>query len=195
VAEAGSADHRRADSRGAETTGLDAARLDVRFAGYCVYCDRLVERMPDGSCPEGHPAEGVSGRIVLVDDDPVPSLPRFNIAAFVLPIIWGPANGQWVGAVFLPIWLFMDSIIATANTGGIPTQIAAPIVVVLTLSFQAFFAKRANGVAFRRVCDKLTVDQFKRQQLIWAIASVPAAAALLGWAIWYQVAVAPTVIR
>jgi hypothetical protein len=174
---------------------LDAARLDVRFAGYCVYCDRIVERQADGSCPEGHPAEGVSGRIVLVDDDPVLSLPRFNVAAFVLPIIWGPANGQWVGAVFLPIWLFMDNIIQTANRGGLPTQIAAPIVVTLTLVFQAYFAKRANGVAFRRVCDKVSVEEFKRHQRIWAFAAVPAAALLLGWAVWFEIAIAPTLAR
>lgn len=179
-------------SNSTDTAGLDAARLEVRTAGYCVYCDRIVVRNADGSCPEGHPAEGVAGRITLVDDDPVPVLPRFNIAAFVLPIIWGPANGQWIGAIFLPIWLFMDSIISTANTGGIPTQIAAPVVVVLTLAFQAYFAKRANGVAFRRVCGRVSVEQYKRQQRIWAIACVPVAAALLAWAVWYSVVVRPT---
>ena len=184
-----------ANSKNAEATGIDAARLDVRTAGYCVYCDRIVVRQADGSCPEGHPAEGVSGRITLVDDDPVPVLPRFNVAAFVLPIIWGPANGQWVGAVFLPIWLFMDSIIGTANAGGIPTQIAAPVVVVLTLAFQAYFAKRANGVAFRRVCGRVSVAEFKRQQLIWAIASFPVSAALLGWAAWFSIVVRPTIPR
>jgi hypothetical protein len=178
-----------------EVTGIDAARLDVRTAGYCVYCDRIVVRDADGSCPEGHPAEGIAGRITLVDDDPVPVLPRFNIAAFVLPIIWGPAHGLWVGAIFLPIWLFMDSIIGAANSGGIPTQVAAPMVVVLTLAFQAYFAKRANGVAFRRVCGRVSVAEFKRHEIIWAIACVPAAAALLAWAIWFEVVVAPTIIR
>jgi hypothetical protein len=147
-----------------------------RTAGYCVACDRIVERLPDGSCPKGHPREALKGNIALGADEPVPLLPRFNVAAFVMPPIWGPAHGQWVGAVFLPIWLFMDSIIATANSGGIPTLVAAPTVVALTLAFQAYFAKRANGVAFRAVCDRMTVAEYVRRQRWWTVGCVPAAA-------------------
>jgi hypothetical protein len=166
--------------------GLADATLDVRFAGYCVYCDRIVERTADGSCPKGHPAEGISGRIPLIDGEPVPVLPRFNLAAFLIPPIWGPAHGQWVGAIFLPIWLFMDSIIASAGRGGLATMIASSAVVVCTLAFMVFFAMRANGLAYRRVCSRMSVEEYVAGQRWWIIASVPAAAALLGWAIWFH---------
>jgi hypothetical protein len=185
-----------AERRDKGQPGVNAARLQVvRTAGYCVVCDHIVEREPDGSCPQGHPWEAVTGRIVLADDEPVPSLPRFNIGAFVLPPIWGPAHHQWVGAIFLPIWLFMDSIVGTANSGGVPTLIAAPTVVAITLAFQAYFAKRANGLAYRAVCDRMSVAEYVRRERWWTIACVPAAAALVAWAVWFDVVVRPTLPR
>jgi hypothetical protein len=171
-----------------EADPLADARIDVRFAGYCVHCDRIVERLPDGSCPEGHPAESVSGRIVLVDDEPVPALPRFNVAAFLLPFIWGPVHGQWVGLIFLPIYVFMDSIISTAGEGGVATGAGSVLVVAGTLAFQAFFAKRANGLAYRAVCDRQSVEEFSRGQRIWAWASVPTALALIALIVWLRIA-------
>ena len=171
-----------------ETTfgSLDDARIDVRVAGYCALCDRIVERAGDGSCPEGHPAEAVIGRVVLGPHEPVPVLPRFNLAAFLLPPIWGPAHGQWVGAVFLPMWLFIDSIIASVEGGGIAARLVPLVVVATTLAFQAFFAKRANGLAWRRVAETVSVARFVRRERWWAVASVPAASVLIGWAIWFH---------
>ena len=170
-----------------EFVPLDEARIDLRVIGYCVMCDRIVERAEDGSCPAGHPAETVTGRVLLGPRDDVPVLPRFNLAAFLLPPVWGPAHGQWIGAIFLPMWLFVDSIIGSANAGGTATRIAAAVVVVVTLAFQAFFAKRANGLAWRRNPDHTPVAEFATRQLIWAVASVPVAAALVGWAVWFRV--------
>jgi hypothetical protein len=66
----------------------------------------------------------------------------------------------------------------------------AGIVVASTLAFQAFFAKRANGLAWRRVAEKTAVAQYVSRERVWAIASVPVAAALLGWAAWFHIAFA-----
>ena len=44
-----------------DQAGLDDARLDVRIAGYCVYCDHIIERNPDGSCPKGQIKRIVGG--------------------------------------------------------------------------------------------------------------------------------------
>jgi hypothetical protein len=173
-------------------SALDEARLDVRLAGYCILCDRIVERLEDGTCPKGHPADGITGRIVLIDDDPVPILPAFNWGAFLLPFLWGPAHGQWVGAVFLPIWLFADSILSSAGRGGVPTLVAAVVVAALTLLFEWYFAKRANGLAFRRVIDTQSAEQFARSERLWAIAAIPMVIGLIAWAAWFRIAVAPT---
>jgi len=168
--------------------GSDAARITLRTAGYCVLCDRIVERGLDGECTRrpGHPARAVSGTILLGEGEDVPQLPRFNWGAFVMPPVWGPAHGQWAGAIFLPLWLFMDSIVATAFAPGMASAIGGIASVALTLGAQAWFAKRANGLAWRLVADHVTVGAFSRRERLWAIAMTPLAAALLSWAIYYR---------
>jgi len=181
-------------SKPEEFASLDEARLDVRAAGYCVYCDHIIERNPDGSCPQGHPADGVTGRIMLIDDDAVPTLPGFNWAAFLIPFIWGPAHDQWIAAIFLPIWLFADSILDTASKAGTVGWLGAGVVFAVTLTFQWWFGKRANGLAFRRVIDKQSAEEFARRQRIWTIAAIPAFLVLMTWAVWFRVVVAPTLV-
>ena len=168
--------------------GMEAARLELRQAGYCVLCDRMVERSADGSCPAGHPAEAVFGRIMLEAGEGMPELPRFNLGAFLVPFLWGPGHGQWVGAFFLPLWLFMDSIVRSAINGPGALKVAATIVVVATLGFEAHFATRANGMAWRRVADQMTVDEFVRRERVWTLALVPAFIAFVAWAIYYDTA-------
>ncbi len=148
-------------------------------------CDRIVERAEDGACPEGHPEECVTGSVPLASDEPVPVLPRFNWAAFALPPVWGPAHGLWVGVLFLPIWLFADSALASASRSPFTGAVAVTIM-VLTFGFQAFFAKRANGLAWRRVSDRVSVGDFVRRQRVWAFVCVPVGIMLLGWALYYR---------
>lgn len=173
-----------------QPAGEDAARLELRLAGYCVHCDRIVERAGDGSCPQGHPAAGITGRVVLAEGEPVPALPRFNLAAFLIPPVWGPAHGQWAGAIFLPLWVFADSTFRTAGEGA-ATAVAAVVVGTGTLAAMAWFGKRANGLAWRRRWDQVTVARFARVQRRWALAAVPAAAALLSLALYFDLVVLP----
>jgi len=172
--------------------GLETARLDVRVAAYCVLCDRIVERAADGRCGRNpaHPAAALSGRIVLGPADPVPALPRFNLAAFLVPPVWGPAHRQWAGAIFLPMWLFMDSVIASARGRGTAVIAGAALVVVATLAAQAWFAKRANGLAWREVAETTSVDAFARRQRIWAAVSIPLFLLLMGWGVYYRLVLA-----
>jgi hypothetical protein len=173
----------------------DEARLPVRFAGYCDACGCIVECTAGGDCMQGHDAKSVSGRLVLVDDDPVPRLPRFNWAAFLLPFIWGPAHELWVGLVFLPIWLFMETIVSTADKAGIPPLLGSVTVVVFTLAAQASFARRANGLAYRREIEWRGVGEYVRRERIWAAASAAVVALLVVWVVWFEIAVAPTLSR
>lgn len=182
----------------AEATAVDIehARIDLRTAAYCVLCDALVERQPDGTCPDGHPAQALTGRILLDADEPVPSLPGFNLAAFLIPPIWGPGHGIWIGAIFLPIWLFADSIMISAlRFGGRGQMIGAAVVLLATVAFEYFFARRANGVAFRRVIHKMTAEEFVRRQRIWAFVAIPIAAALLGWGLYFDLVLSATLKR
>ncbi len=167
-----------------------AARAAARQAGYCVLCDRVVERDAGDGCPAGHPAEAVTGRVVLGDGEAVPQLPRFNLAAFLIPPLWGPAHGLWVGVVFLPMWLFADSILRSTGRGA--AGIAGDVVVVsVTLVMMWWFARRANGLAWRRVCDRVSVAQYVRREKVWAALAVPLAALLLGMALYFDLVVLP----
>lgn len=172
-------------AEGPPLPGADAARLSVRTAGYCVACDRIVARDARGDCEQGHPPEFVTGFIPLAEGQTPPSLPRFNWAAFALPPVWGPAHGLWVGAIFLPIWLFADSVLSTISAGSV-ARAGAVVVMVATCAFQAFFAKRANGLAWRRVSDTVSVEQFVRRQRMWTLLCVPLGFALLSWALYYR---------
>ncbi len=162
----------------------------VRTAGYCVVCDRIVERGDDGACPKGHPAAAVTGQVVLGPGETVPVLPRFNLAAFLLPPIWGPAHGQWAGAIFLPLWLFADSVFRTAGQGS-ATMVAAVVVGVSTLAAMAWFAKRANGLAWRSRWRDLSVEAYLRRERVWTAVSVPVAALLLAGALYFNLVVLP----
>ncbi len=168
--------------------GIDAARLVLRQAGYCVMCNRVVERVDGGGCAAGHPAQAISGRIMLEEGEPIPVLPRFNLAAFLIPPIWGPAHGQWAGAIFLPLWLFADSAMRNASMNT-ATLVMAVLVGTLTVAAMGWFASRANGLAWRRVCDRVDIPTYLRTQRVWAIVSVPVAALLLGAALYFDLVV------
>lgn len=165
---------------------MEAARLPLRQVGYCVLCDAIVELTADGACANGHPAEVVAGRIVLAEGADRPRLPRFNWGAFAFPVLWGPAHGEWAGVVFLPAWLFLDNIVSTAS--GRPPFVAvfAGFAVAATLGAQLFFAKRGNGQAWRRVCDRMTVAEFVRRERFWTWACVALGAGALAWAVLYR---------
>jgi len=47
---------------------------------------------------------------IKAEEEFMRGLPRFNVAAFLLPPIWGPAHGFWVTILYYPIWLFVDNL-------------------------------------------------------------------------------------
>lgn len=120
----------------------------------------------------------------------LPPFPRFNLAAFLIPPIWGPAHGQWAGAVFLPMWLFADSIVGSAIDRGWLARVAAAGALAVTLALQAWFARNANPLAWRHDAGRLTPEQFLARERVWSIVSLPLAAALLGWAVYYRLLLA-----
>lgn len=169
------------------TLGEEAARLELRSAGYCVLCNRIVRREPDGTCAKGHPAEAISGHVLLIDDERPPALPAINWAAFLVPMVWGPAHGLWVGAIFLPIWLFADSIIGSSMGGGAGSPLGGVFVTGVTLAGQWWFARRANGLAWRRVADRIDPAAFVAKQRAWLAFMVPLAVLLYGWGVYYRI--------
>ncbi|MCL2503977.1 MAG: DUF2628 domain-containing protein [Coriobacteriia bacterium] len=198
---------REAAPGGSAPGGIEAARVHLRDfqahgrkAAHCAICDQLVLLADDGSCPNGHPVEMLGGFLPLAEGDPCPKLPRFNVAAFAMPPVWGAFHGQWAGVLFLPIWVFVDSAISTVMGSPVPTTLreavpltGAVVIALLTLAFQLFFAKRANGAAWRKAAERLgadSVDRFCRRQRLWAVLCVPLGILVFGWMIYYRLTVA-----
>jgi hypothetical protein len=133
----------------------------------------------------------VSGSIAVIGDEEPPQLGRFNLAAFLIPMLWGPGHDVWAGAVFLPMWLFVDSTLRNAGRNT-ATMVAAVTVTLVTLALQAWFASTANGLAWRRVADHETVGEYNARQRGWAIAAVPVALAIVSLAAYFDLVVRPS---
>lgn len=170
--------------------GVEAARIELRTAGYCAFCDRIVERTSTGGCPQGHDGAAVVGRILLAPGQEPPALPRFSVAAFLLPPIWGPAHGQWAGAIFLPLWLFLDNTVRAAVEH--PSGLTLPPAIVASLATVAamlWFGKRGNGLAWRRVSTRHSPAEYARRERVWTVLSVPLFLVLAGLAVYYDAVV------
>jgi len=142
----------------------------ARVAGHCIVCGRMVERLPDGSCPQGHPPAAVSGSITLEPGQPLPLLPRFNWGAFFMPPIWGIAHGLWAGAFFVPLWAFVDSAIRSTLDKPLGWRIVAWATLVGTVAFQYEYARTANRLAWRRASTHMSLAAYLRRERIWAAA-------------------------
>lgn len=165
--------------------GLDAARLEIeprtRIYGHCLFCDEFVERNADGSCAAGHEPRFISGAVELADGEPLPKLPGFNLAAFLLPPLWGLWYGQLVGVFFVPMWIFANNALEIARGKGGAWLVISVLLMVANLFFMFIFARRANAVAYRRVCAKQSVATFRRRQMIWSIVAVAVWLAFGAW--------------
>lgn len=117
-------------------------------------------------------------------------MPAFNLAAFLIPPIWGPAHGQWAGAVFLPLWLFVDSIVASAIGRGIGMGIASGFVVAMTLAMQAWFARNGYALAWRHNAGRLEPQRFLRRQRMWGIVGVVLTPLMFAWATYFHLVLA-----
>lgn len=117
-------------------------------------------------------------------------LPRFNVAAFLLPPIWGPANGLWVTILYYPAWLFTDNIIYAAYADSSVVSVVLAVLVALTLlAVSIAFSLVSQPIAAHRAESRgISRDAYLKRQRIWAWASVIIAVAMLSFATWYNLA-------
>jgi len=108
-------------------------------------------------------------------------VPRFNWGAFFVPPIWGIANRQWWGVLFLPAWVFVDNMLRSESTLGAWTTVTGCGMAVATLALQAVYARLADSLALRRVQTIAEYDRYMRYRRAWAIAG---GLAFVGMGVW-----------
>ena len=119
------------------------------------------------------------------DGQPLPSLPRFNWGAFLIPPVWGVAHGLWAGVFFLPLWAFVDNLARSSNSGPVWMRGLALVAAIGTLAFQYEYASTANRLAWRRSGGRLPLEAFLRRERLWAAGGVVTIAVLAVWAGMY----------
>lgn len=122
-------------------------------------------------------------------------LPRFNIAAFLMPPIWGPAHGFWVTILYYPIWLFVDNLFYATYIDPQPLAVVFSILAfVALLGITIVFAIVSQPIAAHRAQDKgVTRAVYLRRQRWWAIGCAIAAVVMLSLATYYNLVIRPTV--
>lgn len=101
-------------------------------------------------------------------------VPRFNLAAFLLPPIWGPAHGIWATILFYPAWLLVDNLLyAMYSTPSVMSVAVALSALFLLVLVTVFFALISQPYAWHRAHDRgKTKQQYLSAQRKWAVGCV-----------------------
>lgn len=120
-------------------------------------------------------------------------VPRFNIGAFLLPPIWGPAHGLWITILYYPAWLFMDNILYETYVNPTPIMVVLAIAATLVLlAVTIAFAILSQPYALKRALSHgKTKEQYLSNQRKWAIGCVIGAVLMLSWASYYNLFMRP----
>lgn len=121
-------------------------------------------------------------------------IPRFNIAAFFLPPIWGPAHGIWATILFYPLWLFADNSFYAAYSERTPLAIALAVVVgIVLVGITVAFSLIGQPLAAHRAANRgVSKQEYLRKQRLWAVGCVVAGCVMLAAATYYNLAIRPT---
>ena len=130
---------------------------------------------------------------IKAEEEFLRGIPRFNLAAFLLPPLWGPVYGFWITILFYPAWLFMDNLLYSAcSNPSLVTVVMALIVCVTYVIFCVAFSLVSQPLAYHRAHAKgVSKEKYLKQQRIWAVVAVVIAALMLGFATYYNLEVRP----
>lgn len=145
-------------------------------------------------------AEKQSGQIlskeeIAAEDKFMEGIPRFNIAAFFMPFIWGPANGFWVCILYYPVLLFADNALYAAYTEqSVLSIVVAAVILISLIAFTAVFAILSQPYAAHRVIDRgMSKEKYLKRQGVWAVVSLIVFIAMIALATYYNLMIRPTI--
>ncbi len=115
-------------------------------------------------------------------------IPRFNLAAFLLPPIWGPVHGFWATLFFYPLWIFVDNLLYAVYIDPTPFTVIMAVVAILALAAgTAAFSVVSQPLAYHRAAAKgVSKEQYLKRQRIWAVVCSVLAIAMLVFATYFN---------
>ena len=120
-------------------------------------------------------------------------LPRLNVAAFLIPPVWGPAHGFWITILYYPAWVLVDNVIYSAiEAPSALSIILAVLSAILIIGVSVIFSITSQPIAAHRADDKgMSRQTYLKHQRIWAWVSIPIAIVILALATWYNIGYRP----
>lgn len=118
-------------------------------------------------------------------------IPRFNIAAFLLPPIWGPVHGFWATLLFYPLWLFVDNMLYAAYVAPSALSVSLAVLVLLLLTAGTVaFSIVSQPLAYHRAASRgVTKEQYLKRQRVWAVVCVVLGIVMLAFATYYNLVI------
>lgn len=131
---------------------------------------------------------------VPIEEVDLSGLPPLNLAALFMPPIWGPAHGIWITILYYPAWLLIDNLLYGAYENPSPLTITLGIIAAVILAgVTIVFARASQVYALRRDLSRgKTKEQYRKRQIIWAIAMGILAAVMIAAATYYNLVIRPT---
>ena len=132
---------------------------------------------------------------IKAEDAFLKGLPRFNIGAFLMPPIWGPAHGIWVTILYYPAWLLIDNLLYATWENPTPLAIILSVLAVLiALGITIAFAIVSQPFAAHRAEEKgVSRAKYLSNERKWAVISAIIAIVMLVLATVYNLNVRPFV--
>lgn len=118
-------------------------------------------------------------------------VPRFNVGAFFLPPIWGPAHGIWVTILFYPAWMLVDNLLYAMYADPSVMSVAVGLSALAILALvTVFFAIVSQPYAWHRAYGMgKTKQQYLSAQRKWAVGCVAGGVVMLALATVYNLCV------
>ena len=135
----------------------------------------------------------LSNEEIEAEDRFMEGIPRFNIAAFFMPFIWGPAHGFWITILYYPILLLADDMLYEAYTQQtVLSLVLAVVLVIILFVVSLLFAILSQPYAAHRFVDRgHTKEMYLKRQKVWAGVSVVVFVAMIVAATYYNLAIRP----
>ncbi len=133
----------------------------------------------------------LSDEQIRQEDEFMKGLPRFNVGAFLIPFIWGPANGFWITILYYPAWLLADNLLyATYSEHSLMYGILGFSALALILGVSVVFAIVSQPLAAHRAEDMgVSREKYLKRQRMWAVVGVVIDVVVLALATYYNVVI------